>query len=150
MTMVSMGVLSLVCVYWYLKTVDYAPGFAQDAHALSFEEPLMGAGSEALAHALGGKGMQESSAPAPDANALMSARLRLMGIVYEPDRHLHVSKSLALIGLDQQVAKPYKEGMQLSIGWTVESIAPNEVRLSSEPHGPVGLVLSLPKTNGLP
>ena len=71
--------------------------------------------------------------------------MRLLGVVYAQGSRL----GMALLSLDQQVAKPYKVGDEVEPGLFLLSLAAKGAQLGPSPTGPVTLVLSLPDLKGV-
>ncbi len=76
---------------------------------------------------------------------LLNSRVRLLGVVYAQGSQL----GMALLSLDQQLAKPYKVGDEVEPGLFLLALASKGAKLGPSPTGPVTLVLNLPVLKGV-
>lgn len=145
-TLLSWMVFSCVLVYWLLHFFREFESPMSDAVSLNAHEPIQRSGTEELQAALG-VSKSDVSMRATDPNAVLSARLRLTGIVFESSKHLGSTHSIALLSLDQKPPKPYRVGMSLEPGLLVLSISEGQVNLGPELNAAPSLSLALPKTH---
>lgn len=89
--------------------------------------PVAGAGqaiavdTAAVARALGAKGSTIGASAAPD----VVSRLSLRGVV------THDGRGAALIAVSDKPAKPFRVGAEVESGWTVKSVSPRSIVITS-------------------
>lgn len=119
-------------VYWALNLSAPAPVTPGD---LVFPDAAAKSNPQALARLLGGG---EVSA-APVKSDVSASRLKLTGVVASRG-----AGSYALIAIDDQPAKPYSVGSQVSDKLILQSVAPRSAALALDREAPVSVTLELP------
>ena len=150
LTFCAWAVLCYSAVYWGFKWLathqDDVPVSSVGRLTEDLQVPTLGELRAALGDA---PGPQIAPLSAKELQAqqlgLLSSRVRLLGVVYAQGSRL----GMALLSLDQQVAKPYKVGDEVEPGLFLLSLAAKGAQLGPSPTGPVTLVLSLPDLKGV-
>jgi len=145
-TLLCWVLLSYVLVYWVLHGLGDFDVPSVGAVPLSTDTRVERLSAEALQDALG-MSKSDSTRRLANPNAVLSARIRLTGIVYEGAKRQGETHSVALLSLDQKPAKPYRVGMSLEPGLWVLSISAGQVNLGPDLHAQPTLSLDLPKTS---
>lgn len=118
--------------YWALNLSAPAPVTPSD---LVFPDARATPNSQALAQLLGGG--QISAAPVK--SDISASRLKLTGVVANRGQG-----GYALIAIDDQPAKPYRVGSQVSDKLILRSVAPRSADLATSADAPVSVKLELP------
>lgn len=118
--------------YWALNLSAPASVTPSD---VVFPDATLKSNPQALARLLGGG---EVSA-APVKSNINASRLKLTGVVANRG-----SGGYALIAIDDQPAKPYPVGSQVSDGLILQSVAPRSAALALDREAPVSVTLELP------
>jgi general secretion pathway protein C len=135
-----------LAVYWVLMGLGEFDVPEVAAVALAPELGLERASTEQIQEALG-LSKADAVQKAVNPNALLSARIRLTGIVFEGTQGAHGAHSIAILSVDQKAAKPYRVGSSLEPGLMVLSITPKQVNLGPELHSQPTLSLELAPSN---
>lgn len=118
--------------YWALNLSTPASVTPSD---LVFPDATAKSNPQALARLLGGA---EVSA-APVKSDISASRLKLTGVVANRG-----PGGYALIAIDDQPAKPYSVGSQVSDKLILQSVAPRSAALALDREAPVSVTLELP------
>jgi len=145
-TLLSWVLFSYLLIFWVLRGWGNSDAPQVDAVPINTDSRVERLSAEDLQDALG-MSKSDSSRRLVNPNAVLSARIRLTGIVYEGAKRQGETHSVALLSLDQKPAKPYRVGMSLEPGLWVLSISAGQVNLGPDLHAQPTLSLDLPKTS---